>query len=240
MNTFVTSDIDSYAEIETRFFTLLSEALGERLLLYCVTGSLARKEILGGWSDIDIFVVVDTYDRAVFEVLKDSLKNNQSQVKIGVTLMVPQELARTFPKPSRLYDVIDCIRTGTYIPRIYNVDAVLLEVQDEQQIRSSNRSEFGFFLQFFKKSLMAGPNDYNEQEAHKNLTILLKILLREKGIKAYSYDDVARDIDSLRILNYAFKTPSKILESPSERGTRYNDYLGLLEWINKNHHAVFQ
>ena len=61
--------IAEYEKIEETFFRNIRDSLGENLALYCVTGSLARKDIIPGWSDIDILVVIKQYSFEIFTAI---------------------------------------------------------------------------------------------------------------------------------------------------------------------------
>jgi len=49
--------LEKYQKVENDFFNFLDSRLSNELLFYCVTGSLARKNIIANWSDIDILIV---------------------------------------------------------------------------------------------------------------------------------------------------------------------------------------
>lgn len=234
-----TALLREYKETERLFFEHISTRLKGTLLLYCVTGSLASDDIVPGWSDIDIFMVIDSYTQEVFQSIDSALATNQTNTKIGVTVLSVAEMQHSFLKPSRLYDVINLIHHGVYTPRIHEA-SLLLEEQSEAHIRNANRSEFGFFLQFLKKGLAGSPESFNEYDTYKNLTILLKILLREQSIQARSYSDIQANLHLVPGLTIAFPLPQDIILGTEGKAARYASYLAFLEWLQKNAHALFR
>ncbi len=232
--------LENYEQIEERFFNVLYSRLKDRIFLYVLTGSLAEGSIIPGWSDIDVLVGVDRHDRDSFAAVQLALEENKEPVKIGVTVLSHTEAAHPFLKPSRIYDVFSLIASGVYKPRIQNTEIFKIEEQLESTVRAANLAEFGFFLQFLKKGLMQGPDRFNEYEVHKYMTILLKILLREKGIKARSYADVAYNISAISDLPLVFRLPSEIVAAPESSADRFGLYLEFVQWIDKNSDALFR
>lgn len=55
--------IEKYKETEEAFFDYLSKNLKENLFFYAVTGSVSRDDIIPGWSDIDMLVVIQEYNK---------------------------------------------------------------------------------------------------------------------------------------------------------------------------------
>lgn len=229
-----------YISTERRFYENVSTALGEQLLLYCVTGSLARNEIIPGWSDIDILLVVARYDAAILDSIRTAVPSQEERIKIGVSIFSLEEFNNRYFKDSKTYISISLINQNHYKPRIIAPDILLQEPTTELR-HYMNVYDFARFGHDLKRELLRGRSEYDEKKTYKTLVLLLKIMLYERGSITLGYSDTLRKSrESLGNFLDRFIEPTDILALPGGGTTRYDDYVAALEWIKGNTDAIFR
>ena len=109
---------EKYIETEETFFNYLSKNLKSSLLFYVVTGSMSRNDIIPGWSDIDVLVVVKEYSKKNASIVNKALLNNSSNIKIGLTLFSFSDFTNIelIKDPKTLHS-IDLINQGACKPK---------------------------------------------------------------------------------------------------------------------------
>jgi len=229
-----------YLSTEQRFYEDISTVLGEQLLLYCVTGSLARNELIPGWSDVDVLLVIARYDAAIFDSIRTALSSRDERIKIGVSIFSLEEFNNRYLKDSKTYISTSLINQGCYKPRVIKSDIVLQEPTTELR-HYMNVYDFARFGHDLKRELLRGRIEYDEKKAYKTLVLLLKIMLYEQGMITLGYSDTLRESrKSLGSFWNRFVEPADILALQGEGTTRYDDYVAALEWLKENTDVIFR
>jgi predicted nucleotidyltransferase len=224
--------IEKYKETEDAFFGCLKKNLKENLLFYVVTGSVSRGDIIPGWSDIDVLVVIKEYNRKNSSIINKALSKNSSGIKIGLTLFSFNDFKNTklFKDPKTLYS-IDLIDQEICKPKIIDkkIKSSINRVK-KTSLWYSGDSLAGI-IHGYKRALFP-INHYDEKIVYKKLNTILKIILKQKGITVHGYSDVLNMAKSkLKGLNIKFKTPIYIMKNPDTSLKRYNEYIEFLAWL---------
>lgn len=225
--------IKRYFAVEKKFFTRIKKAFGSEIVLYCVTGSLGRNDIIPGWSDIDILLVVENYSAALFKSTLNALDTNTSGIKIGLTFYSVAEFNNELFKDPKTYHSLKLINDGIFSPRIFRKDKIKLAVPKKSTIKIFDDIDFTKVLQELKKELIKGQR-FNEIKVYKNITLLLKILMRRNGVYCLGYKNVFSEAPHvLKGFLLRFSSPEEILQSPHLKQQRFQIYIDFLNWLKK-------
>lgn len=227
-----------YSETEERFYKILLRSLGSEIYLYCVTGSLSRNEIIPGWSDIDVLLVIKDYRKETFECINGALIAENSKIKIGITIFSIEEFNHNYLKDSKTYLSMKFIKDGYYKPRIISSEIKLLK-EDKILRKYIDISEFSRFSHEIKRELLKETN-YDEKKVYKLVITSLKILLNQTGVVTLGYQDTLRKaVEHLPNFKVSLFGPEIILSDPKNKIKRYSMYLDFLEWVRKNENLIF-
>src|SRR3989344_4457129 len=94
---------EDYIKTEEQFYKALSSSILKDICLYCVTGSLGRDEVIPGWSDIDVLIVIKDYKKTTFECINNALSKINSGIKIGTTTFSIEEFNHQYFKDPKTY-----------------------------------------------------------------------------------------------------------------------------------------
>lgn len=167
-----------YLNIEKNFFECLKSQLKDNLLFYCVVGSLGRSDVITGWSDIDIVLVVKEYSESILKIINFAVKNNSKIVKIGITLYAAGEFVKKAYQDPKTIHYIGLILNKTYKPRVC-APRIKLKLPSANRIKLFDSVDFTKILHALKRELLLGREQYDEKKAYKMVIALLKILLRK-------------------------------------------------------------
>lgn len=223
-------DNKQYIDSEKDFFDEVNKKLGNKIVLYCVTGSLARDEIIPSWSDIDILMVLsDNYDHNTISMIKDA--REKSKIKIGITIYTIEEFYSDIHKDPKTYHAINLIKKGLYVPKIItskiNIDKINLS-----RIKVLDSVEFSKIIHDIKREFLLFP-EFNEQKILKGIYTIMKIICRMKDCEPVGYKDTIECYNKL-LQGQAFDiTPEVIIKNKidiSERLERYYHFInGIIE-----------
>lgn len=231
---------DDYFEKEKQFYELLTSALQTDILLYCVTGSLARNELIPGWSDIDVLIVIRDYTPSLMEKISNVLRTTEGEIKIGVSIFSLEEFNHKYFKDSKTYISTLLLEKSYYKPRIID-PCIVLQTQDRSLRKYMNIYDFARFSHDLKRELLQNSKEYDEKKVYKLAIILLKIALFERDIITFGYTETLQKATEIfGDLAGQLVTPEVIMNIPENKAKRYNDYVHMFEWIRKNINAVFQ
>ncbi|MFH0854552.1 MAG: nucleotidyltransferase domain-containing protein [bacterium] len=224
--------IAKYRETEDAFFHYLSKNLNKSLLFYAVAGSVSRGDVIPGWSDIDVLVVIREYNKKNVLIINNALLNNSSGIKIGLTLFSSNDFTniKMFKDPKTLYS-IELIDQEICKPKI--VDKKIKNNINKIKNTSSwySKDSLAGIIHGYKHALFP-ISKYDEKIVYKKLATILKIILKQKGITAHSYNDVVNIARSeLKGLDIKFKNPIYIMKNSDTSLRRYNDYVKFLAWL---------
>jgi predicted nucleotidyltransferase len=220
-----------YRQSERQFYERVHALLGDDLLLYCITGSLARGYITLDWSDIDILLVVKKYRNNALRNIQEAIDSADAHIKIGITSYSRAEFEDLQYIDTKTLLAIQRIKDGTYIPRVIAEGLSMPELSD-QQIRMREQARFPELLHKYKRSLQKYSPE-NERELYKQAIDLLKITIRsESKSNPITYTKVLSDA-AKHLPNWSAPLflPNVIMEDilpPEQRLARYHE---LLDWF---------
>lgn len=231
---------DDYEKKERQFYELLTSAIQDEILLYCVTGSLARNDVIPEWSDIDILLVIKSYTPSLMEEISDALRATGGEIKIGISIFSLEEFNHKYFKDSKTYISIALLKQEHYKPRIID-SSVLLQEQDNALKKYMNMYDFARFSHDMKRELLQNQEKYDEKKVYKLAMILFKIALFENNVITFGYAETLQRTNEIFVgLAERLVTPEVIMGIPESKAKRYNDYVHIFEWLRKNINAVFQ
>ncbi len=221
---------EEYLKVEEAFFQEVKNALGDHLLLYSIAGSFGLNDPIPNWSDIDILIVLDRYILKYFNILDQALKNNLSNIHIGLTFYSLSEFNKgQYFKDPKTCHYLNSIIIGEYKPRILN-SKVVLEINSEL-LKKMDFVDFSKHLHQFKRGLLDKKN-YNEKAVFKALIVLIKIMLRYKNIAFCGYKNILEQAQkNLNGFNFIFSLPEDIINHPELSLKRYKEYVKFLNWL---------
>ncbi len=229
----------NYIEKEEMFFKHLISSIEKNIYLYCNTGSLSRGEVIPGWSDIDVLLVVNEYNKIIFESISNALKKVGNDIKIGVTIFSLEEFNHIYFKDSKTYISIRLMSEGQYHPRIIKPE-IKLVTQDKTLKKCMDIADFSRFSHDIKREFLK-KKSYDEKKIYKLIIILLKICLSQRGITTLGYKEtIICAIKDLPNFNVKIPEPEHILADPEGKYERYKIYLLIVEWLRKNTNVIFQ
>jgi len=225
-----------YETVEKDFFDFLSKNLRDDLLFYAVTGSVSRRDVIFGWSDIDVLIVIKEYSNKSISIIDKALSLNSSGIKIGITFFSYRHFVNEkINKDSKTLYSIDLIDQGICKPKIFNqkIKNNILKVKHQKPFLWYSAASFTGILHGYKHALLPTSN-YNEKEVYKKLTTILKIILKQKGIVVHGYDEVFElSKNKLKGFDMNFNSPVYILKNPDISHERHKEYIKMLGWLEK-------
>jgi len=220
-----------YRNIEDNFFKAIKKLEGNNLLLYCLTGSLGRNDLIDGWSDIDILLVFNEYSVSFFSHIGEALKDSAKTIKIGTTFYSLNEFnnAEYFKDPKTCH-TIELIKKGIYVPKVKN-DKIILPNINKEILKIYDLVDMGKYLHNIRRQLIERL-EFDERSVYKQLFSILKILLYRQDILVFGYQDVLlKSKKYLSGFKYSLPLPKEIMNSPAQKNDRYNVYVDLLNWL---------
>lgn len=228
-----------YIEAEEQFYKALLGLLDSEIRLYCVTGSLGRNDIIPGWSDIDVLLVVKDYSKNTFDCINKALSAARGGIKIGTTIFSSEEFNHAFLKDSKTHISEGFIKDGYYKPRIISPE-IRLSKGNKILRRYMDISDFSKFSHEMKRELLR-IEEYNEPKVYKLVISSLKILLYQAGVVAMGYQDtLGKAPEYLPNFDLQLLSPEELLNSPEKSAKRYFIYLDFLEWVRVNADSIFR
>jgi 8-oxo-dGTP diphosphatase len=224
------TDKTKYLEIEAKIFKILKTQLGERLHLYCLTGSLARGNPVPGWSDIDIVLVVDAYTPDFFKLLESVSRIDG--IKIGITFYSLEEFNDRYFRDPKTHAALELIEKGVYVPKVLSDSVDLTSVSITQKI-FIDAVEFSNMLHMAKRSLLVEKGDVHD--SIKKVIVLIRIILKQYNIWPVTSEEVfvemAKKFKDFPVID----KPVNVIyyDDWKEKG------ILIFEWIRKNTTNIF-
>ncbi len=224
------AELIEYCRTEEHFFEALKRKFPQSLSLYCVTGSLARGEIIPCWSDIDVLLAFEELSADVFEGISESLLESKSEIKIGLSVFSDSEVSHSNRKLVRTMLAMNDIVDGTLTPRLMK-QGMKVAATARETILQANCIEYARALHDYKRSVLDCTPE-SEVNTYKLLILLIKILLTELEVAANSYSEVLEHVSRLS-LSVAIQDPQTIIRTPSLFAQRKMQYAELVEDFTK-------
>jgi predicted nucleotidyltransferase len=230
---------EDYTKTEGQFYEILLSSIKDEICLYCVTGSLGRNEIIPGWSDIDVLIVIKDYKKATFESISNALLKINSEIKIGTTIFSVEEFNHQYFKDAKTYVSIKFIEVDYYKPRVMTPEIKLVKA-NEVLNKYMDIVCFSGCSHDLKRSLLK-IDGYDENKVYKLIIVLLRIMLSRRGIVAVGYKDtLVKAYEHIPNFDIKIPEPEKIMAEPEKKTERYTIYFGVLKWLDENTEGIFQ
>ncbi len=226
----------TYIKEENNFYKGMRKYFGRRIALYCVTGSLSYDQIILGWSDIDVLIVIKgKYNKTMFSYIEDLRR--KSKIKIGITMYTQEEFLSETYKDPKTHRSVFMLHKGIYVPRIIST-LLKVELVDIFDMETVEMAEASMIVHDIKRELLNLP-DYNEKKILKGIYTIMKIICQRKGHFPIGYEETARCYKRL-FPNYSFIiTPQTIMQNKLAPGLRTAKYFEFLNNIINNKYAQF-
>lgn len=224
--------LSKYHSVEKSFFRDIKNKAGSQLLLYCVTGSLTTNNIIPGWSDIDVMLVFENYNKGIFDALNYALNRNKTNIKIGTTFFSFFEFTSSdFYKDPKTHQTIELIYNGLFRPRVIN-KRIKLHKSPKNISEWFERVSFTEVLCDLRRKLITYNAD-QEKAILKNISTLIKIILFcQSGNICLGYKEIFDNAKKhLSGFIFNFKLPSEILATPHLTMERRQVYINFLNWL---------
>ncbi len=232
-----TSYPEEYKNILTKFLDLSKTIFKDNLLSITLGGSGGKNKLIKGWSDLDIYVLLNKYDIEQVSTLQKILQNND--IHIGLTLYNLDEINNgfiDFKTKIMLYEKYNY----QVNPTLYGLDYYKCITYEE--VYENDRVNYPHILQAFKRMYIEVIN--NERKIDKpyikKMVVLLKCILNLNNTFTYGYNTVYQEFIKLTdyrgpIIN--FEESIKDLENNQEYFTMFSqEIINYTE--NKNMYKV--
>lgn len=230
MNIVSRPSLKDYLAAEESFFNSLAAGLGESLLFYCLTGSLGRRDIVEGWSDIDVLFVLDRLTAENLKAIQAALDANSSRIKIGVTFYTVEEFNNQHYKDPKTLVALKLLHEGVFTPRVVRRPVIVPKITNVR-INGYELVNYSVILHDLKRNLLKYSAE-NERSIYKAIMSMIKINLRRRGITCNGYAElIAVAKKELSDCPCDFKLPIEIIDYPERSMERYPEYVKFLNWL---------
>lgn len=166
----------------------IEKSIREEVLLLALTGSGGREDIIEGWSDLDILIVLNKINREKIIIISDFV--NASPIKIGTTVYSREEFEKGLVDSKTIIN-LEFIRENVFCPIILNESLTIPYFSKEQRIKI-DKGILPEFIHEFKRALY----DVRNMDVHsvgKTVNTIMKIILRLNGEVVCGYEAVHRE-----------------------------------------------
>lgn len=184
------------------------EELADNLLSITLGGSGGKNNIIPGWSDLDIYIVLRNSDIAQINKLRNRLSKNK--IHIGLTFYDLYELEN---------NLIDFkTKIMIYEKHNYNVNPTLygqdyFKDVSYQEVYENDLLNYPHVLQMFKRMYLEVLN--NERKIDKNyvkkMLVLVKCILSSQKVFVYGYKETFEEYFKIVYNNDLIKFDLKLL-----------------------------
>lgn len=196
--------------IITLFCEEIKSIFKNNLVAIILTGSAGKDEFVDDWSDLDFLIISNS--AVIEECVQIEELASRHPIHIGLTYLTLAEL-KTFKAPLRvLVSMYECNNGLNKI--LYSTIENLIPQVDIKLLTENNRYEMFLTMQKLRRNTQS----QNLKKLFKNLVLLKKLLVRNKGHVVHRF----AEIDELFYKYYDLKdTPvSHIFSIRDEEGTR--------------------
>lgn len=165
---------------------------GNKVKLLMLTGSCARECVHGGYSDIDVIMVVEPYDKETRNILNDIVK--KIPIKVGTTIFSEKELQSGELDTKTKYAIYK-MEQGDFQPLIYD-NMLNLKKYTFDDIKLAYRECMPSELHSLRRTLYEN-DEKNYDLIFKNLSHIMRNILIQNGIDCLDYHEVYKKFASL-------------------------------------------
>lgn len=220
-----------YKDVEEKFYNQLSKKLGKHLRMYCVCGSLSRDDVIPGWSDIDIIIVIDEYSEQIFQKIEKTIRNNNSKIKIGCTIYQTDEFNYELYNDPKTCIFSQYVIAGVVTPRLLSADIIPTKMSKKNLI-IVNRIDLTIQSHLLKRELTK--KEISESSVYKLISHILRNILRQNGFPCEGYQNIWEN-STKYLPDFTFQIihPRDIMNSKRGSKQRFNTYIKILNWLTK-------
>ena len=182
---------------ELNFATkIIISTFKKSLLTIILGGSAGKNNVILGWSDLDLYIIVEKYDFNLIEEMYNNLKH--SKLHIGITIYSLEEVIKE-KIDSKTKVMLYEKKYYLFNPTIYgknifeNIKINYIDIKNNDYLMLPN-----ILHEFKRMYILAILNDKLEKRKYiKKLYSLIKIFLNTKGCFVYGYVNSFKRIISL-------------------------------------------
>ncbi|HGF8054320.1 TPA: hypothetical protein QFH18_002571 [Enterococcus faecium] len=181
-------------ETQIVLYKKIISILGDNLKLFSFVGSSSTKTFIANWSDIDILLIINSYnDEQLFKVFE---LNSEFRIKVGISILTIEDINNDRVDNKNIINLY-LIKTGKLIPQYIspNLDFGSISV-DEHIIKE--KAMRAHYLTLIKNIIYKDDRTIDTRNFLKYCINIIKINLIEKGILARTYDEIIFELSKVK------------------------------------------
>lgn len=190
-----------YIELINRVVNSMTSIFDDNLITIILGGSGGKGNIIDGWSDIDLYVILRTYD--VYEISNITKLISKEKIHVGVTYYLRDEVINNIidvKTKIMLYEK----QTYKVNPTLYGNDTIFNKIS-YREVKQNDKNSFPVVLHDIRRrymNLYIDKNEKLEKTYIKKLLVLIKCILNYYDIFSYGYDKTFTKFKLLCDLKY--------------------------------------
>lgn len=175
------------------------QSFGNNLKSICIAGSAGKGNFIKGWSDIDVYVIVEHFDGEQFSKFSDKMM--KENVHLGITCYTQKEI-ETDNISNRARMMFYELNQGKYNV-LYKDDNFTVPKYSLKQIQNNDKNEYASTIHNLRRLLYSqdatnrtsvNSNTDDITKIIKNVILLEKIIIRDKtGTTTSGYYDTSTE-----------------------------------------------
>ncbi|MEG0021460.1 MAG: nucleotidyltransferase domain-containing protein [Bacilli bacterium] len=164
------------------------DILGDNILSITLGGSAGKKDIHSGWSDIDLFFIINEYEMEKIIEFNEKC-NEQDSIHVGTSFYTLKEVEKNIVSYKTKVMIYEKYKYNLN-PTLYGKDYYIPVTYET--IRSNDIHNFPSIYQDYKKMIMELKSDkVKPSRTHiKKMLLLLKCILNFHNIFSFGYEEV--------------------------------------------------
>lgn len=183
-----------YYDTLQKVISLLKEQFQDNLLSVTLGGSGGKNQIIEGWSDLDLYVILVHMDLKGMSIILEMLQ--KYSVHIGITYYTKNEVKQNrIDRKTKI--MIYEKKNFHFNPTIYGDD--LFQNISYQEIQKNDIEQLPNILHVFRRITCSCISDVNNvtQKYVKKLFVLLKCYLTTQNMFGYGYENTLKSFSEL-------------------------------------------
>lgn len=190
-----------YIELINRIVNSMISIFDDNLITIVLGGSGGKGNIIDGWSDIDLYVILKTYN--VDEISDITKLISKEKIHVGITYYLYGEIINNIidgKTKIMLYEK----QMYKVNPTLYGTDSIFNKIS-YKEVKQNDKNSFPVVLHDLRRRYMNLYTDKNEKLDKtyiKKLLVLVKCILNYYDIFSYGYDKTFTKFKLLCDLKY--------------------------------------
>lgn len=190
-----------YIELINRVVNSMISIFDDNLITIVLGGSGGKGNIIEGWSDIDLYVILKTYD--VYAISDITKYISKEKIHIGITYYLYGEVVNNIidgKTKIMLYEK----QVYKVNPTLYGSDTIFNKIS-YREVKQNDKNSFPAVLHDIRRKYMnlyTNKDEKIEKTYIKKLLVLVKCILNYYDIFSYGYDKTFTKFKLLCDLKY--------------------------------------